>query len=75
LLAIAALAAAFSVNAPAEIDDAQLEAFEVECSKYASEEGIAEEDKDAYIAKCVREMVGTPTEGAASESEEASDEE
>ena len=71
LFAIAAVAAVFAANVPAAIDQADLEAFEAECNKYAVEEGVAEDELDDYIAKCVQELTANPSEdeGAAGEAE------
>jgi hypothetical protein len=74
LFAAAALAALFSVNVLAEMDEAQHEAFAAECKTNAMEEGISDEEMESYIAKCVQDLAASESEGEAKESEESEDE-
>jgi len=56
MLTAALVAAVFSVQAPAAVDEAQMADFEAECKKYAAEDGVTKEEMDAYVAQCVKDM-------------------
>ncbi len=75
LLTAAALAAVFSFDALAAIDEGQKEAFEADCRSYALEDRVPEEELDSYIVQCVQDLVEAQSEDSASESDEGSTQE
>lgn len=55
----AIVALLFSVSAFAEIDEAQMAQFESDCMKYASEDGVPQEEMEDYLSQCVQDFIAS----------------
>jgi hypothetical protein len=60
-LAATVVVALFSVSVYAEIDEAQMADFESTCQNYAQEDGIVQEEMEAYLSQCVQDLVASKT--------------
>ncbi|MEJ2620170.1 MAG: hypothetical protein P8163_07880 [Candidatus Thiodiazotropha sp.] len=61
-LSTVVVAALFSINVHAEIDEAKMADFESTCYKYAEEDGIVEEEMESYLSQCLQDFIKDESE-------------
>ncbi|MGD8912693.1 MAG: hypothetical protein PVI97_20510 [Candidatus Thiodiazotropha sp.] len=62
-VAAVVVATFISANAVAEMDEAQMTDIESSCQQYAQEDGITQDEMEAYLAQCVQDFVMSQSAG------------